>query len=227
MQIILRGAIASSLLLAGVAQASPDVTATNFSLTNFWGGEPDLVVLSDDGRTTQIAAKDLFMEGPLEAIGGPVPSRWGSPGFGNYDLDVRAGYRITGITVSGTVTGELAVGIYPPEFGDPYAINSISYRFSAGSEEGTWMKVENVNGTQQFSFTSQLGLQGKSFVGIDTNKVVEAAGYGPTYEQSSRASISVRDVIMTVQIAPVPEPGTYAMLLAGLALVGVAARRRK
>lgn len=32
---------------------------------------------------------------------------------------------------------------------------------------------------------------------------------------------------LTVAIAPIPEPETYAMLLAGLGLLGVAARRRK
>ncbi len=32
---------------------------------------------------------------------------------------------------------------------------------------------------------------------------------------------------LSLSIAPVPEPGTYAMLLAGLGLVGVAARKKK
>jgi hypothetical protein len=31
----------------------------------------------------------------------------------------------------------------------------------------------------------------------------------------------------TVSLAPVPEPETYAMMLAGFGLLGVAARRRK
>ena len=38
-------------------------------------------------------------------------------------------------------------------------------------------------------------------------------GYAPTY--------------VTSQVAPVPEPETYAMMLAGLGLLGVMARRRK
>ena len=38
---------------------------------------------------------------------------------------------------------------------------------------------------------------------------------------------SATDASYTVTLAPVPEPETYALMLAGLGLLGVAARRRK
>jgi PEP-CTERM motif len=47
------------------------------------------------------------------------------------------------------------------------------------------------------------------------------------YYDPSHATVGIGDVTLTFDIAAVPEPGTYAMLLAGMALEGVAARSRK
>ena len=51
----------------------------------------------------------------------------------------------------------------------------------------------------------------------------------PSYPGATAANIYWREVTLNLnqQTAPVPEPETYAMLLAGLGLVGIVARRRK
>ena len=42
----------------------------------------------------------------------------------------------------------------------------------------------------------------------------------------SQALASIRDVVLHIAVSPVPEPGTYAMLLAGLGVLAARARRR-
>jgi len=61
------------------------------------------------------------------------------------------------------------------------------------------------------------------------NPVVNQFGNPTTVDSLSAAPITFTFDIATNQLvlAPVPEPGTYAMLLAGLAAVGFMARRRK
>lgn len=41
------------------------------------------------------------------------------------------------------------------------------------------------------------------------------------------ASINAQNVVLTFQVAPVPEPATYGMLIGGLGMLGFAARRRR
>ena len=58
--------------------------------------------------------------------------------------------------------------------------------------------------------TYSLVVGGATYDGAGTNAGNRAYGFGAT-----------------VAVAPIPEPETYAMLLAGLGLVGAVARRRK
>lgn len=93
------------------------------------------------------------------------------------------------------------------------------------------------NFDQNFTLLSQgsghwgggtLVASGNSLVGHEGNGVIKFTGTytditftTPNYEYYYGATIGVASV------AAVPEPGTYAMLLAGLGLVGAIARRRK
>lgn len=58
-------------------------------------------------------------------------------------------------------------------------------------------------------------------VGADTQ--VQIVPYGYYLDRSNDGSIQAR---WNLTLAPVPEPETYGMLIAGLGLLGVAARRR-
>jgi hypothetical protein len=49
----------------------------------------------------------------------------------------------------------------------------------------------------------------------------------PAYELWTEAGAPIGSIGMTYHVTAVPEPETYAMLLAGLGLLGFAARRRK
>ena len=82
---------------------------------------------------------------------------------------------------------------------------AMAHGFNGATE--TWTQAFTVTGQyQQFSFNF-LGVDKVTITNQDTNLLID-------------------DMVVN-GTAPVPEPETYAMLLAGLGLLGVAARRRK
>lgn len=67
-----------------------------------------------------------------------------------------------------------------------------------------------------------------SLTGLANSYIAAAQGYhGPaSYSLTKLTSSSYQDLVVAVPANPVPEPGTYAMLLAGLGAIGMIARRR-
>jgi len=89
--------------------------------------------------------------------------------------------------------------------------------------------------TANFSFgtgNSTL-IRGVSLVNNTTVAGYPAASYTQTFNLTGGKTYwftlagEGTDASYTVMLAPVPEPETYALMLAGLGLLGVAARRRK
>ena len=99
------------------------------------------------------------------------------------------------------------------------AVNNLSF-VTSGAEAGDHIDVSAYNG----SFL--LGVVGQS-----TDGFVDLSGFSNVtsiyIDDSSTAAGMAYDGFTFTAAAPVPEPETYAMLLAGLVLLGFAARRRK
>jgi hypothetical protein len=92
--------------------------------------------------------------------------------------------------------------------------NAITFNLQTGSNGTTWSPAVPLvltadSNTGAFSFSQTVS-------GLTT---------GATYWFRLSGTTSGGDY--TITLAPVPEPETYAMLLAGLGLMGVIARRRK
>ena len=75
----------------------------------------------------------------------------------------------------------------------------------------------------------------KTFDSIDFQAEPGANGYvaslSSRWQRNSNRTVAMNPGAVqtrgTTQVAPIPEPETYALMLAGLAVVGAAARRRK
>jgi hypothetical protein len=230
----------AGLLLGALLHAAPaafaattiDTAGFSLSYLNGYGTAPvQMNLLSNEAGTVRlgidIAPLDSYAESNFSAI-------------------VHEGYRITSITWSATLTGELRPGqldVCPSSYGCDVDLGTATNRgefWAPITQNGTWVDVINggvlnVDGTAALSATSTQPLQGafSMLVAADAYAYAtptQVVAYYPDYETyhsvDSYAALSMRDVVLTIQVAAVPEPGTYAMLLAGMGVLGVAARRR-
>jgi hypothetical protein len=109
---------------------------------------------------------------------------------------------------------------------------------SAGSRA---VGTVNTGGILDFSFWDGVGSRihnslGAGFTGT-SNPSFLILGSGATrsgatsyllgYNDSFRGDADFDDLVVRVSVSPIPEPSTYALMLAGLAAVGFVARRRR
>lgn len=144
------------------------------------------------------------------------------------------GYFSTGITISNFTLGLLFDG---PEYGDvnekalisvEYADGSTgSFTFtSTGINTATWtgsgsfvnLSSSSLDSGAVWSISNPFGDKLVSYIGFSAVKGVCGSAGGTCDNQTDYTLISV---------SAVPEPETYAMMLAGLGLMGFTARRRK
>jgi hypothetical protein len=117
-------------------------------------------------------------------------------------------------TVPGVSTAGVAT-VTPTFTGFPLGVTSGSYHhlFDMTALSGSWNNtfIAANGGTQGTAFSALLaGLEsGKAYLNIHTS----AVGSG--------------EIRGFLQLAPVPEPGTWALMLGGLALLGCAGRQRR
>jgi hypothetical protein len=145
-------------------------------------------------------------------------------------IDAGPGYRVTGFSLRFTTFGELTPGQvpgFPPGFVSNEAgvfmgiWTTDSYQ-PLGSQYGPFQAEE----TWEFG-ASNLVLPEVTDLAFNTWLRAQAAGVDGGGEFApSLAAAAIRDAVLTVEVAAIPEPGSWAMLLGGLGILGVAARRR-
>lgn len=142
-----------------------------------------------------------------------------------------------------------------PEFAEPYVPGSgsatLSFRFGAAPEawsyayektfdlspgfislsddiSDSWLDDVDLSGMAYFEATYTI--DGTSGVMVNGSSLsLDVWGAAEMYSEDHTNSVLVRELMLSEGIPallPVPEPETYAMMLAGLGLVGFATRRR-
>lgn len=237
---VLRPFALAALLCAGAAQAAvPYVETSAFTLQGY-ENYPDSVVnvLADTGRSITLALPTFGAElstGRADSTQGP-----GDPATGQaytqamYDIRPGAGYRITGVTLSGLAQGTLQAG-----GGDApgFALNYLHMEYDIWGRDGAkgGTEIVDLDGTRQLAVTSgALALESPFAINLGGYTNLSAmAGYlfdpvsGDVTRTPSLATIGLRDVTLTFTVSAVPEPQTWLLLLGGLGIVGALAARKR
>lgn len=238
------GLLLGSTMLA--AHAAGSINTTAFTLTLDESSAPDigLELLSADASTVHIRLDNL-QASPFVLTEGEGTDFDAETALARLSGQVHAGYRITSLTFKLTTSGNLDVPIYEACTGCTLvdagsAVNSGGYLWSVTADALTSSDSDgnaNLDGMQFHESTVTRSLTGA--FGIDTQFDADSSASPLVWQQAtpfgtvdhveaSSASFYIGNAELVIQVAAVvPEPGTYAMLLGGLAVTGLAARRRR
>ncbi|QBE62000.1 PEP-CTERM sorting domain-containing protein [Pseudoduganella lutea] len=223
---------ALGLLLSSPVPAATTIDTAAFTITYVGGPTPE------DWSITQV---DLFpgvasfsLDTLNQSLAVEAHDLTGAGGFAAtvswsaLRLDIGAGYRVTRLSVTGIAFGELAPGQLP-NFPPGTANNEANLYLTVGTSD-TWgasyagFQAENTVDVP----TGPLDLSGTANVSISGMLAAQAWGVeGGGAFAESMASSSLRDLVLHVEVAPVPEPHAGLMLAAGLGVLGLFARRRR
>lgn len=228
--------LALGMLLSSAAFADTEIDTAAFTITYIDGPTPpdwsiSLVASSPGTYSFSLDSLNTALAGEwardLTGAGATVTANYWS----NFHLDIHAGYAVTGASISGIAFGELAPGQLP-DF--PPGIVSNFASMSGGVFDGTTFRAfgntfDNFQAEQPLDDgTTGFALQGTTEIGMGGFVMAQAWGVegGGAFAESS-ALASLRDVTLHIQVSAVPEPGMWAMLLAGIVLLAgkVQARR--
>ncbi|MDM5178762.1 PEP-CTERM sorting domain-containing protein [Massilia sp. DJPM01] len=206
-------------------------------MENDWTSTSD-VITSDANGVTKIAlidAASTLKTATTHYDNGDAYNGW-------FSITLRPGYRMTGFSLSGTVLGELGPVTTPGgKPGDGFTTNSTKIDLSASARDSAWsmkqtMQHSMVDGAIPFVMNSgPLSLTGLVYVGMWSPVYVPSRPYSPPgvpdgnmgQEVYTLASMQILNPTLTIYTSAVPEPETYGMLLAGVAVIGLVRRRRR
>ncbi|WP_338759206.1 PEP-CTERM sorting domain-containing protein [Massilia sp. METH4] len=240
MQLLSRALCAAFLLNAGAAQAFEPVIETTALSIGGNGYDPvvDISLIGETNTSVSFSLHGIAGGYSLGTDSSYQPFSGDYLAWNNfYDIAVKDGYKVTGITVSGHFWGELS----PAQWTMPgVATNEMSFSFDVhqlGNPpiESNGAHAQNLNTQQAFSLvTGGTALQGEfsvSFAGFNSVGAESVMYYDELYNETywlgSRAYSGMGDLVMTIEVSPVPEPATYGMMLGGMGLLAFAARRRR
>jgi hypothetical protein len=236
--------VAALTAYATSSLAADAIDIPAFSLTS-WSADYLNLVSSNDNKYVFAAAQlNVGMAGsgayPMEML---------------FDGAVKEGYRITSLSLSGKFMADAWVQTEVPPLGNCNCTISWVNPGSGGSSGNAVLTVAQGGKEEVFSYVNSAGnLNGRiELFELSYNQIITgefdlglyAAGMADTrygyytvidgagsYDISMGASAEMNfsDMKLTVQveqISAVPEPGTYAMLLAGLGIISFAARRQR
>lgn len=228
---LFRTAFAAALLCAAGARA--DTLDTRAFTLDSGDSSGAVTLLSDSASRATFSLDGLMrdMRSSVDSAGVPSASA-DSPVQAGYDIGVKNGYRITGLTISGTFSGSLA----PADGGA--AGNDIGLSFVAWPPGqmplwSSYARAVDLDGERAFSVTlGAAALRGEFLLGVLGSATTSADSAlfhddatGSDSWLGSAAHVRVGNLVLTVDVAPVPEPQTWLMLLGGMAAIGTWRRR--
>jgi hypothetical protein len=219
-----------TLCTGSLAGAATTLEFTPFSITyaGIPGPAPDISLAAATPLTYSISLDTMNLDlGNFPADDGTGAGVVNGGGHvGVLEISVHDGYRVTGLTIHALGYGELLAGqlLDGPGSADNRAQLAWSLTAPGTVLPFSW-QVEDLNGFAPLALgTTTLSLDGTLRIDLAASTWAQAFGLDPT---PSHALASIGSALLNVQVAAIPEPGTWGMLLAGLGVVGALARRRQ
>lgn len=217
--------VATALISTGALAATQTLDAGNYSIS------------FDDSLL------GLFGTPMLTASGDLAFSPSGTPGF---SAQTGSGFNFTNSTVALTITADAGyqlTGFNLIEKGDYFKIGAGSEVAVLGQLRVQDLVNANVNLSNSIASAVPLDVTSSSFANLATTDWTASASIGQFatgkaavsidnilgayVPNSGYAFIEKNNIFLDISVAAVPEPESFAMLLAGLGIVGAMARRRR
>jgi hypothetical protein len=237
------GMLAGALMLGGTAaQGATRVDTAALSMRYTAGtAAGEIYLLSEEPGSVRISVESIGLDlssgtgsGSLDAYdeNGILVNETAAT-WGRFALDVADGYKVTGFALSSYVYGGLETAWHDGQSGIAGSYVAMTWGVN-GASVGGFEYIDQA-GVSMMSLAPQPGvLDGGDFtLDFSGNASATAQGIAGTlpgglpFNVWSGASIGLYSMELTVFVSPVPEPGTWAMLLAGLGITGMVARRRR
>ncbi|MUI11573.1 PEPxxWA-CTERM sorting domain-containing protein [Massilia dura] len=172
---------------------------------------------------------------------GGTDARW-SYNRSRFNLEVTPGYFIHNLSLEVSYTGKIAAELPTPctsscEATDyAYSQANVGWAMTRGSTTtalpgGSVFYVDGTVTTRYVapqSYVTDFDIALMMDAAVNARRtLLDVNDWGTPHYGTSTAELQMRDVRLIMTVSQVPEPATYAMLLAGLALVGAGVRRRR